>query len=91
MKTLECSSAGDKRFSAFYAKIEVFGVFDTIENHYQKCKRDASGNPCKKGQKVSYCVINDKKVSAEMLTPFYRYLWFKYLNAAPSSPSGPPY
>lgn len=38
MKILECSSKGDKRFSALYAKVSVFGVYDSIENHYQKSK-----------------------------------------------------
>lgn len=32
MKTLECSSKGDKRFSAFYARLEDGR---TIEQHYQ--------------------------------------------------------
>jgi hypothetical protein len=31
---LECSSKGDKRFSAFYAKVEG----ETIEKRYQACK-----------------------------------------------------
>ena len=35
---LECSSKGDKRFSALYAKVSVNNVLDTIENHYQKSK-----------------------------------------------------
>lgn len=32
---LECSSKGDKRFSALYCKVSVNGKIDTIENHYQ--------------------------------------------------------
>ena len=31
-KTLECSSKGDKRFSALYAKLFVNKKFTTIEN-----------------------------------------------------------
>ena len=31
MKILECSTHGDKRFSALYAKVSVYGVYDTIE------------------------------------------------------------
>lgn len=38
VKILECSTAGDKRFSAFYAKVSVNGKFDSIENHYQWTK-----------------------------------------------------
>lgn len=38
MKNLECSSKGDKRFSALYAKVYVNKKLDSIENHYQKSK-----------------------------------------------------
>ena len=38
MKVLECSSRGDKRFSAFYAKVEIFGKKASIEEHYQFSK-----------------------------------------------------
>ncbi|WCK57551.1 hypothetical protein PP175_26155 (plasmid) [Aneurinibacillus sp. Ricciae_BoGa-3] len=34
MKVLECSSKGDKRFTAFYAKVNLYGKEDSIENHY---------------------------------------------------------
>lgn len=82
-KVLECSSRGDKRFSAMYAKVEVFGVMDSIENHYQKSKRDATGNPVKKGQPVDHMVLNHHKFPASMLTDFYRLLWIKYLDKNP--------
>lgn len=36
---LECSTAGDKRYSAFHAKVEMFGKKATIEEHYQLSKR----------------------------------------------------
>jgi O-acetyl-ADP-ribose deacetylase (regulator of RNase III) len=48
--TLECSSKGDKRFSALNAKVNVningLNVFETIEVHYQKAKEflDEDGN-----------------------------------------------
>lgn len=35
---LECSSDGDINFSAFGARVEVYGVEDTIEYHYQTAK-----------------------------------------------------
>lgn len=36
---LECSSKGDKRFSAFYARLEgKDGVIRSIEDHYQAAK-----------------------------------------------------
>lgn len=36
---LECSTKGDKRFSAFGARVEVFGVNDFIEFHYFFAKK----------------------------------------------------
>jgi len=35
---LECSSRGDKRFSAFYARVLHNGRIDSIESHYQAAK-----------------------------------------------------
>ena len=82
-KVLECSSRGDKRFSAMYAKVVAFGVPDTIENHYQKCKRTAEGNLVKKGQPVNHMVLNGHRFPVEMLTDWYRLLWIKYLDGNP--------
>ena len=82
-KVLECSSKGDKRFSAMYAKVDVFSVIDSIENHYQRSKRDAKGNPVKKGQPVDHFVLNNRKFPAAMLTDLYRLLWIKYLDKNP--------
>jgi hypothetical protein len=82
-KTLECSSKGDKRFSALYAKVSAFGLMDTIENHYQKSKRNANGATVKKGQPVDHMVLNCHKFSASMLTSWYRLLWVKYLDGNP--------
>ena len=83
MKVLECSSAGDKRFSAFYAKVVFNGVLDTIERHYQSVKRNASDKPCRKSERVAYIIIDNVRYSPELLTPLYRYLWYKYLHANP--------
>ena len=83
MKVLECSSKGDKRFSALYAKVKVFGFEDSIENHYQRCKRDINGNPVKKGQKVDYIIINGMEAPANFLTAYYKLLWCSYLDAHP--------
>ena len=83
-KRLECSSKGDKRFSAMYAKVEAFGVPDTIENHYQKSKRTAMGGSVKKGQPVDHMVLNGHKFPATMLTDWYCLLWIKYLDGNPA-------
>ena len=82
-KILECSSKGDRRFSAMYAKVEMFGIIDTIENHYQRSKRDSNGGPVKKGQPVDHIVLKDNKFPASMLTDLYRLLWVKYLDSNP--------
>jgi hypothetical protein len=75
----ECSSKGDKRFSAFYAKVD--GI--SIEEHYQKAKifKDKDGNYIKfknikeaKGKKP----INTNEVSI-----LYKKLWKKYLKENP--------
>ncbi|PTY92934.1 DarT1-associated NADAR antitoxin family protein [Heyndrickxia sporothermodurans] len=38
MSTLECSSKGDKRFSAFFARVDILGKTASIEEHYQHSK-----------------------------------------------------
>jgi len=83
IKTLECSSKGDKRFSAFYAIVEAFGIYQSIEKHYQQSKRDVSGNHVKKGNSVAYMVINGYQLPAEYLTDWYNLLWVKYLDKNP--------
>lgn len=35
MNTLECSSKGDKKFSAFYAYTTVFGIYGGDENTHR--------------------------------------------------------
>ena len=76
---LECSSKGDKRFSALYAKVEFNGICDTIENHYQRCKRKYNNSKVKKGEKPDYIIINQYKLPIKYLSPFYKFLWFIYL------------
>lgn len=83
MKNLECSSAGNRKFSAFYAKVIFNGVYDTIENHYQKVKRGKDGGSVKKGEYVSYFIINTTRFQPEDLTPYYRLLWYMYLKQNP--------
>lgn len=83
MKNLECSSKGDRRFSAFYSKVSVFGKIDSIENHYQNIKykkRNGGVIKCRKGEKVDFININNKILDVKYLTPFYKLLWVKYLD-----------
>lgn len=94
--TLECSSKGDKRFSAFYAKVEVFGVFDSIEVHYQGVKeffdlgsgllvKAQNWEEAKEWQKKDRMPvrvnINGKILPFDFLTQFYKLLWVKFLDA----------
>lgn len=71
---LECSSKGDKRFSAFYARIPSFGN-KTIEELYQACKifEDGSTNLSWKEAK------GRKAVNQEECTKYYSSLWNIYI------------
>lgn len=87
MKILECSSAGDKRFSAFYANINFYGKSDSIENHYQSVKRNKFGQRVKKGERVDHIVIFNGSLHIHLqpsyLTPLYRLMWCCYLDKHP--------
>ncbi len=87
LKVLECSSRGDKRFSAFYAIVTFNGVTRCIEEHYQMCKRfNGTHAPTMrkaKGRKPTDIVINDNVLKVERLTEFYHYLWYLYLKSNP--------
>lgn len=45
MKTLECHSRGDRRFSPFFCWVDAFGQFKSIENHYHCSKLFQCGTP----------------------------------------------
>lgn len=92
-KVLECSSAGDARFSAFYATVEINGVTASIEEHYQLSKRfwDTQNNRLiipksikeAKGRKPRYFVAYGLPYPVDLLTAWYTYLWVKYLDSNP--------
>ncbi len=68
---LECSSKGDKRFSALYARVG----YKTIEEHYQGAKvfEDGSTNlPWREAK-------GRKPVNAEFVARFYSSLWDLYM------------
>lgn len=83
-KVLECSSIGDKRFSAFYAYVIIFGTRKTIENHYQLCKRfgDVIPKTIKeaKGKTPTHIHINGYDYNSKYLTAYYDLLWVAYLD-----------
>lgn len=87
MKILECSSKGDKRFSAFYAKVTAFGRFDSIESHYQLSKRFGEFVPLSwsdaKGKSPTHIELNGRCYNLEMLSQWYKLLWVRYLDNNP--------
>ena len=95
MANLECSSKGDRRFSALYAKIRVNDVYDSIENHYQLSKIIKNVNTgevfmCNDFKRVKHLqFLNEYKIvgfklngtvyDKKYLTLWYYSLWYKYL------------
>ncbi|MBN3376243.1 hypothetical protein CF087_20620 [Clostridium botulinum] len=86
-RILECSSKGDKRFSAFYARIKLFDKCDSIENHYQLSKRINDFVPKTwkdmKGKKPTHIHINGKDYDLKYTIAFYELMWVKYLDKNP--------
>lgn len=88
---LECSTKGDKRYSAYYAKVDVFGVVNSIENHYQLSKRVGNYIPTDvmavKGVTPTHFVINkygqELVFDVKYLSSWYKLLWYKYLDSNP--------
>jgi hypothetical protein len=97
-RILECSSAGDIRFSAFGAYVTVFGIRDSIEFHYQLAKGFASMKTPEfnasrekkmhhirraKGRSPDYLVIGPYRMEKRHLSAYYTYLWIAYLDSNP--------
>lgn len=85
MKILECSTRGDKRFSAFGAYITINGRTDCIENIYQCSKRTKDGDIAGKGRPFSYfiCPFCGLKFPKEDVSDLYKGLWIVYFNEHP--------
>ena len=88
-KILECSSVGDKRFSAFYANVEYGGRETNIERHYQSAKFFKNKPKKVKGVQPDGVLLktpDGKKeilFKTEFLTPWYKLLWLMYFDANP--------
>lgn len=87
MTILECSSKGDKRFSAFFAETSVFNRKNTIENFYQLSKRFGYERPSTwkdaKGRRITHFHIEGFDYPKEMIGQWYKVLWVKYLDTNP--------
>jgi len=71
---LECSSKGDKRFSAFYAKIKFYGN-KSIEELYQAAKLFEDGR-----SNLTWREAKGKKaVNQEWCNLYYSHLWDYYI------------
>lgn len=95
LTNLECSSRGDKRFSAMYARVSVKGVEASIEEHYQLSKAFKKrgsddlhyGNSIKsvkamqrdRENELVGFKIGDKNFDKSYLTQWYKMLWLMYL------------
>lgn len=91
MKVLECSSVGDKRFSALHAKVTLWTFTKSIEEWYQFSKVFGIKQPgswkeikrLSRFMKPSACVINGVPFDVRFLTPWYKLLWLTYLDEHP--------
>ena len=76
---LECSSAGDRRFSAFYARLAGRN-FQTIEEIYQASKVFRNGDTGLSIQEAKgFRPVNVKEVTA-----LYATLWDEYMAENPN-------
>lgn len=85
MKILECSTRGDRRFSAFGAYITINGKTDCIENFYQKAKKTEDGSIAGKGKPFSYfvCPFCGIEFPDTEVSDLYKGLWIIYFNNHP--------
>lgn len=95
---LECSTCGDKRFSAFGAKVKAFGAYDFVEFFYRLAKgfegkeRPRIKDPWYKkmdyirsikGKKPDFMILGSKRYDVSKLSQWYHMLWIRYLDANP--------
>lgn len=84
-QVLECSTRGDRRFSAFGARITIKGKTDCIENFYQNAKRTESGEVAGKGKPFHHfiCPFCGLEFPGEEVSDLYKGLWIIYFNKHP--------
>lgn len=87
-KRLECSRAGDTRFSSSGAQVQVYGKNSTIEWHIQTSKRFKNSPPpttikMAKGRAPDYFMIDGIALDNKLLPQWQMLLWVKYLDNNP--------
>ncbi len=84
-RVLECSSRGDRRFSALFAMVTIKGRERSIEEFYQDAKRTADGKKAGKGKPFDHiiCPFTGDKLPAAEATNLYEGLWVTYLTKHP--------
>lgn len=73
---LECSSKGDRRFSAFYARVELQGVIKSIEDWYQGYKVFEGGITGLNWKEAK----GKAALNQEDARMYYSYLWDIYFD-----------
>lgn len=100
LKTLQCHSRGDKRFSALFAGPITWGGVNalSIESLYQGSKlingaaaHDLYSKPGwvavtsgAKGKRAEMFLVGDIEIPIQLTRAFYHSLWFKYLDEHPN-------
>jgi len=72
---LECSSRGDRRFSAFFAMVDG----KSIERRYQESKRFADGSPALSWKDA----LGRKPSNTTEVRQLYSQLWDQYIQEHP--------
>ena len=81
--TLDCTAKGDVRFHPDVAKVSMYGVNDTIGNHFRNSKRDKEGNVTDDSQMVAYLDVNGVRVPNELAEQYYVCLWYQCIMSTP--------
>lgn len=84
-KVLECSSRGDRRFSALFAMVKIASKEQSIEEWYQNAKRTADGKRAGKGKPFDHIIdpFTGDKLPAGEASNLYKGLWITYLTNHP--------
>ena len=85
LKVLECSSRGDRRFSALFAMVTIKGKEKSIEEWFQDSRRTADGKRAGKGKPFDHiiCPFTGDKLPVKDAADLYRGLWVTYLSNNP--------